>query len=55
MEKGFGTQFDAKVGRVFLESDVYQLWSIIRDGFSEIYRSSNFLEYGTAAVGTLIR
>ncbi|MHC4486262.1 MAG: HD domain-containing phosphohydrolase [Planctomycetota bacterium] len=55
MEKGFGTQFDAKVGRVFIESDVYQLWGIIRDGFSEIYRSSNFLEYGTAAVGTLIR
>jgi putative two-component system response regulator len=55
IEKGFGTQFDEKVGRVFLESDVYQLWDIIRNGFSEIYRSSNFIEYGTAAVGTLIR
>jgi len=55
IEKGFGTQFDEKIGRVFLESDVYQLWDIIRDAFGEIYRSSNFIEYGTAAVGTLIR
>ena len=55
IEKGLGTQFDEKVGRVFLDSDVYQLWDIIRDSFSEIYRSGNFIEYGAAAVGTLIR
>jgi len=55
IEKGLGTQFDEKVGRVFLDSDVYQLWDIIRDGFSEIYKSGNFIEYGAAAVGTLIR
>jgi len=55
IEKGLGTQFDEKVGRVFLDSDVYQLWRIIRDAFSKIYGSGNFPEYGTAAVGTLIR
>jgi HD-GYP domain-containing protein (c-di-GMP phosphodiesterase class II) len=55
IERGLGTQFDEKLGRIFLESDVYRLWDIIRDGFSEIYGSNNSEEYGTAAVGTLIR
>ena len=55
IEKGLGTQFDEKIGRVFLDSDVYRLWDIIRDGFSVINGSSGSEEYGTAAVGTLIR
>jgi putative nucleotidyltransferase with HDIG domain len=55
IEKGLGTQFDEKVGRVFLDSDVKRLWDIIQNGFSEIYRSSDYVEYGAAAVGTLIR
>jgi len=58
IKEGLGTQFDEKVGRVFLDSDVYQLWDvIIRNGpdFIGIYGSSNFSEYGIAAVGTLIR
>jgi HD-GYP domain-containing protein (c-di-GMP phosphodiesterase class II) len=55
IDKGLGTQFDEKIGRIFLESDVSELWDIIRDGFSEIYSGSTSEEYGTAAVGTLIR
>jgi len=55
IEKGLGTQFDEKVGRVFLDSDVRRLWDIIQNGFSEIYRSGDSVEYGAAAVGTLIR
>ena len=55
IEKGLGTQFDEKIGRVFLESDIDQLWNIIRDGFSEVYGGSQTQEYGAAAVGTLIR
>ena len=55
IEKGLGTQFDEKLGREFLDSDVHQLWNIIRDGFGEIYGNSNCEEYGAAAVGTLIR
>ena len=55
IEKGLGTQFDEKLGRLFLESDVYKLWDMIRDGFSEIYDSNSSEEYGAAAVGTLIR
>lgn len=55
IEKGLGTQFDEEIGRVFLASDVYQLWNTIRDGFSEVYGGIRPKEYGAAAVGTLIR
>ena len=58
IKKGLGTQFDEKVGRVFLNSDLYQLCCIIlQEGPDSIgiYGSSNFSEYGIAAVGTLIR
>lgn len=55
IERGLGTQFDEKLGRIFLESDVYSLWDIIRDGFGEIDGGNSSEEYGTAAVGTLIR
>jgi len=55
IEKGLDTQFDRKVGRVFLDSDVSLLWEIIQNGFSEIYGSSDYVQYGAAAVGTLIR
>jgi HD-GYP domain-containing protein (c-di-GMP phosphodiesterase class II) len=57
VEKGLGTQFDEKIGRVFIDSDVYQLWDIVQDGsdFVGVYGKSDFSEYGTVAVGTLIR
>ncbi len=55
IEKGLGTQFDEKLGRIFLDSDVYQLWNIIRDGVNEPYGNTSSEEYGAAAVGTLIR
>jgi len=55
IEEGLGTQFDEKVGRVFINSDVYQLWDIMQDSFGEIYGRSGSVEYGTDAVGTLIR
>ncbi len=50
-----GVLFDEEVGRVFLESDIQRLWNIIHDGFIESWDYSNFAEYGTKAVGTLIR
>ncbi len=55
IEGGLGTQFDEKVGRVFINSDVHQLWDIMRDRLTEIYGSGNLSEYGTAAVGALVR
>jgi len=58
IKKGLGTQFDEKIGRVFINSDVYLLWDIIMQNspaFVGIYGRSGFAEYGAAAVGTLIR
>ncbi|MCK4753264.1 MAG: HD domain-containing protein [Planctomycetes bacterium] len=54
IESKLGTQFDEKIGRVFINSDVYQLWDIICEGFSGANGDNSFAEYGTIAVGTLI-
>jgi HD-GYP domain-containing protein (c-di-GMP phosphodiesterase class II) len=55
IEKGLGTQYDEKIGRIFLEGDIYQLWDNIRDGLGEIFQNNTSSEYGTAAVETLIK
>jgi HD-GYP domain-containing protein (c-di-GMP phosphodiesterase class II) len=55
IRKGLGTQFDPNVAIVFLDSDVYQLWDIMQEGFNRIYQSGNPAEYGAAAVGSIIR
>ena len=55
IKKGLGTQFDEVIGRVFLESDLKQLWNLLQDGFIETWDYSNFSEYGTEAVGTLVK
>ena len=55
IEEGMGTQFDEKVAKVFLGSDIKKLWAIIQDGFIESWDYSNFSEYGAQAVGTLLR
>jgi hypothetical protein len=43
------------VAKAFIESDVYHMWSVMQDGFKEMYGNNNLVEYGTLAVGTLIR
>jgi HD-GYP domain-containing protein (c-di-GMP phosphodiesterase class II) len=58
IRRGLGTQFDEKVGGIFLNGDIYQLCCVILQGgpdFNGMYDSSRFSEYGAAAVGTLIR
>ena len=55
IEKALGTQFDEEVGQVFIKSDIRKLWNIIQDGYIESWDYSNFSEYGTIAVGALIR
>jgi HD-GYP domain-containing protein (c-di-GMP phosphodiesterase class II) len=55
IEKGLGTQFDGKIGRIFIDSDIHQLWDFMQDGFAEIYGGGNLSEYGTAAVEALVR
>ncbi len=55
IEKNLGKQFDEKIGRAFLDSNVEQLWEILKDGFGDIYHGNAYTEYGTAAVGMLIK
>jgi HD-GYP domain-containing protein (c-di-GMP phosphodiesterase class II) len=57
IRKGLGTQFDERIGKIFLDSDIYQLWNIIQDGsdFFGLGGRSEFEEYGAEVVGTLLR
>lgn len=49
-----GQQFDPDLGRLFIESDINQLWWIMQDGMVEHYYNDSFSAYGIEAVGTLI-
>jgi len=55
IRKGLGTQFDEKVGRIFLESDIDALWDLIQGTGASMYGPTQLAHYGTAAVGTLLR
>ncbi len=55
IEKELGKQFDMKVGRVFLNSDVYKLWDIMQKSPGSVYDNQVLSEYGSIAVGTLVR
>jgi HD-GYP domain-containing protein (c-di-GMP phosphodiesterase class II) len=55
IRRGLGTQFDARIGTIFLESDVDRLWEIIQQDGPENYDTAHFADYGTEAVGTLLR
>ena len=55
IRKGLGTQFDEKIGNIFLESDVYQLWENIQNGIGQLHGNVSFSEFGRDAVGTLIK
>jgi HD-GYP domain-containing protein (c-di-GMP phosphodiesterase class II) len=55
IEKGLDTQFDRDVAKAFIEGDVEHMWAVMQDGFKERYGVNNLVEYGTLAVGTLIR
>jgi HD-GYP domain-containing protein (c-di-GMP phosphodiesterase class II) len=55
IEERLGSQFDEKVGTVFIKSDVYHLWDLMQDGDMKTYGADDFSQYGAVAVGTLIR
>jgi HD-GYP domain-containing protein (c-di-GMP phosphodiesterase class II) len=55
IESRLGTQFDKKVGRVFIDSDLYHLWDLMQEGLAKAYGADDFSHYGAEAVGTLIR
>jgi len=55
IRKGLGTQFDEKIGTIFLESDIYHLWDLIQGNGPSMYEGGHVCEYGTTAIGTLLR
>lgn len=55
IEKGLGGQFDPEMGSIFLNSDIDKLWEIIQEGNVESYYSDDAGDYGTIAVGALLR
>jgi putative two-component system response regulator len=55
IRKGLGTQFDARIGTIFLESDVERLWEILQEDGPASYDADHFAGYGTEAIGTLLR
>ncbi len=55
IRKGLGTQFDEEVGTVFLESDIHHLWDRIQGNGPWVYHRGRCADYGTVAVGTLLR
>ncbi len=55
IERRLGSQFDEKVGRVFINSDVYHLWDMMSQGVSTAYGADDFSRYGTEAIGALVR
>lgn len=55
IEKGLGGQFDPEIGSIFLNSDIDKLWEIIQEGNVESYYADDAGDYGTIAVGALLR
>jgi len=55
IEDRLGTQFDEKVGKCFIKSDVYHLWDLMQDDAMKTYGADDFSQYGSVAVGTLIK
>ena len=55
IESRLGTQFDKKVGEIFIKSDILRLWDLIQNDSMKTYGAEDFSQYGTVAVGTLIK
>jgi len=55
IEKGLGTQFDEELGRAFIESDIRQMWKMVKGGHIEDSYRHGPSEYGTIAVEALIQ
>lgn len=55
IRRGLGTQFDAQIGHIFLDSDISHLWDLIQGGGPTFYEAGGAPDYGTVAIGTLLR
>jgi HD-GYP domain-containing protein (c-di-GMP phosphodiesterase class II) len=54
IRKGLGTQFDARIGAIFLDSDLDRLWEVLQENGLEDRELAHFADYGTEAIGTLL-
>ena len=54
IRKGLGTQFDPKIGAIFLESDIDRLWETIQEDGLACYDTAHLADYGVEAIGTLL-
>jgi putative two-component system response regulator len=55
IRNGLGTQFDEKIGTLFLNSDIAGLWDLIQGDGPAVHGRKPLVDYGTEAVGTLLR
>ena len=56
VKRGLGTQFDEKVGRTFLDSDIYGLWDMLQRGsLKNDYIQNTLLTDDSIAVGALLK
>ncbi len=55
IRRGLGTQFDERIGNIFLESDIYHLWDLLQGSGPSVYATGLAPDYGTTAIGTLLR
>jgi HD-GYP domain-containing protein (c-di-GMP phosphodiesterase class II) len=55
VRQGLGTQFDLRIGTIFLESDIDRLWEIVQEDGQENYDTGHFADYGVEAIGTLLQ
>ncbi len=55
IKRAMGTQFDEKVAKAFIHGDYMQLWNIIQDDFEQVYGRQSLTEYGTTAIGALLK
>lgn len=54
INRGLGTQFDRKIGEIFIENDIYQLWDIMQKGLVGTYKNGSISQYGAKGIGMLV-
>jgi HD-GYP domain-containing protein (c-di-GMP phosphodiesterase class II) len=53
IKNNLGTQFDEKIGRVFLESNIYDFWESLQHKSAALFSEKEFIEAGENAVETV--
>ena len=53
IKNNLGTQFDEKIGRVFLESNIYDFWESLQHKSADLFSEDEFAEAGEKAAETV--